>query len=177
MWLTKDMRVIRCGRGRRMSRVRAEHGVVNVCGPSSFFTKELYERAGKIDERNHYTMDTDLWLRFALNEKLSFKPFVRYAWGLRLHEDAKMSGHNFNVDGTLAANAFSAEALHKDEKKCLQLEREDSWMREKVPSLKKDKLGRVQNILCSDYIPALMSRLDTKRVAGMNYLEALEVVG
>lgn len=176
MWLTKDMRVIRCGRGRHMSRVRAEHGVVNVCGPSSFFTKDLYERVGRIDERNHYTMDTDLWLRFALNEKLSFVPFVRYAWGLRLHEDAKMSGHNFNPDGTLATNAFSAEALHKNEKKRIQLEKEDAWTREKVPLLKK-KMNRFSSLLFADYFPALMSRLDTHRVAGMPYLKALEVIG
>lgn len=176
MWLTKDMRVIRCGRGRHMSRVRAEHGQVNVCGPSSFFSRELYERAGRIDERHHYTMDTDLWLRFALNEKLSFKPFTRYAWGLRLHEDAKMSGHNFNPDGTLATNAFTDEALYKNEKKRLQLEKEDAWTKEKLPPLK-GKLGRLKSLLCADCIPALMSRFDTQRVADRHYLKAMEVVG
>ena len=176
MWLTKDMRVIRCGRGRHMSRVLAEHGQVNVCGPSSFFSRELYERAGRIDERHHYTMDTDLWLRFALNEKLSFKPFTRYAWGLRLHEDAKMSGHNFNPDGTLAINAFTDEALHKNAKKRLQLEKEEAWTKEKLPPLK-GKLGRLKGLLCADYIPALMSRFDTQRVAGRHYLKAMEVVG
>ena len=176
MWLTKDMRVIRCGRGRHMSRVRAEHGQVNVCGPSSFFSRELYERVGKIDERHHYTMDTDLWLRFALNEKQSFVPFVRYAWGLRLHEDAKMSGHNFNPDGTLATNAFSADALHKNEKKRIQLENEESWTRKKLPPIK-GKMGRLLNMLCADYIPALMRRIDTRRVVGLNYKEAMEVVG
>ena len=176
MWLTKDMRVIRCGRGRHMSRIRAEHGIVNVCGPSSFFTKELYERAGRIDVRNHYTMDTDLWLRFALNEKVSFIPFARYAWGLRLHEDAKMSGHNFNSDGTLVANAFTDEALLRNEKKRRQLEKEDAWMREKLPPLK-NKMGRVRDLMCADWLPALMSRWDTRRVSGMPYLKALEVIG
>ena len=176
MWLTKDMRVIRCGCGRHMSRVRAEHGQLNVCGPSSFFSKNLYERAGKIDERHHYTMDTDLWLRFALNEGLSFKPFVRYAWGLRLHEDAKMSGHNFNPDGSLATNAFSDEALLRDAKKRMQLEREDAWTKEKLPTLK-GKIGRFKDLFCVDYVPAIMSRIDTKRVRGMNYLKAMEIVG
>ena len=159
-----------------MSRVRAEHGQVNVCGPSSFFSRELYERAGRIDERHHYTMDTDLWLRFALNEKLSFQPFTRYAWGLRLHEDAKMSGHNFNPDGTLAINAFTDEALHKNAKKRLQLEKEEAWTKEKLPPLK-GKLGRLKGLLCADYIPALMSRFDTQRVADRHYLKAMEVVG
>ena len=176
MWLTKDMRVIRCGRGRHMSRVRAEHGQLNVCGPSSFFSKDLYERAGKIDERYHYTMDTDLWLRFALNEGLSFKPFVRYAWGLRLHEDAKMSGHNFNPDGSLATNAFSDEALLRDAKKRMQLEREDAWTKEKLPT-RKGKIGRFKDLFCVDYVAAIVSRIDTKRVRGMNYLKAMEIVG
>ena len=142
----------------------------------SFFTKELYERAGRIDVRNHYTMDTDLWLRFALNEKVSFIPFARYAWGLRLHEDAKMSGHNFNSDGTLVANAFNAEALLRNEKKRRQLEKEDAWMREKLPPLK-NKMGRVRDLMCADWLPALMSRWDTRRVSGMPYLKALEVIG
>lgn len=176
LWLTKDMRVIRCGRSRHMSRQRAERGIVNVCGPSSFFTKELLARAGGIDERNQYTMDTDLWLRFALNEKVSFIPFRRYAWGLRLHEDAKMSGHNFNPDGTLAVNAFTDEALHKNEKRRRQLAAEDAWMREKLPPLKK-KSGRLIDLMCADWGPALMSRLDTRKVSGMHYLEALEIVG
>ena len=176
MWLTKDMRVIRCGRSRRMSKMRAERGVVNVCGPSSFFARELFERSGGIDERNQYTMDTDLWLRFALNEHVSFLPFTRYAWGLRLHEDAKMSGHNFNSDGTLAINAFTDEALHKNEKKRRQLAAEDAWMREKLPPLKK-RTGRLIDLMCADWGPALMSRLDTRRVSGMHYLEALEIVG
>ena len=176
LWLTKDMRVIRCGRSRHMSQQRAERGIVNVCGPSSFFTKELLSRAGGIDERNQYTMDTDLWLRFALNEKVSFIPFRRYAWGLRLHEDAKMSGHNFNPDGTLAVNAFTDEALHKNEKRRRQLAAEDAWMREKLPPLKK-KSGRLIDLMCADWGPALMSRLDTRKVSGMHYLEALEIVG
>ena len=87
-----------------------------------------------------------------------------------------MSGHNFNADGTLAANAFSAEALYKNEKKRVQLRKEDAWLRAKVPQLKR-KMGRLASLLCADYIPAVMSRLDTRRVVGMPYQKALEIVG
>ena len=167
-WLDPQMNVIRCGRARHMSRIRAEYGLVNVGGPCSFFTKDLYERAGKIDERHHYTMDTDLWLRFALNENVAFKPCIRYAWGLRLHPDAKMSGHNFNADGTLAANAFSSEAQHKEEKKRKQLQFEEGATRAKLPPVK-GKMNRVLSLLTADYIPALLSRFDTHRFAGQNY--------
>lgn len=164
-WVDPEMRVFRCGRGRKMSRMRASHGQVNVCGPSSFFTRSLYERAGKIDETNHYTMDTDLWLRFALNEHTNFVPFTRYAWALRLHPEAKMSGHKFKEDGTILTGVASDEAFKKNKKRLMQLKTEHLVMLSKLPPLK-GEMSRLTRLFTADWIPALLSRLDTLRFKG-----------
>lgn len=164
-WLDPEMRIFRCGRARHMSRIRAEHGLVNVCGPSSFFAKDLYLRAGKIDERNHYTMDTDLWLRFALNEKVAYRPFIRYAWGLRLHPAAKMSGHKFTADGRILSGEASDAAFVRDQKRMQQLQQEHRLTLSKIPPLK-GTMSRWMQVATADWIPALMSRWDTFRYGG-----------
>jgi len=171
-WLDPMLRVFKCGRARRMSRYRAQHGFVNVCGPSSFFSKDLYERAGKIDERFHYTMDTDLWLRFAIKENVVFRPFVDYAWGLRLHPKAKMSGHKFTSDGKILEGRKSREAFRKEETRMKQLELEEQWSNEKVGVAFK-AMSRVMRFFSADFIPALLSRVDTRRFIGMRLVDVM----
>ena len=95
MWLDKDMRIIKCGRGRPFSKLRADMGSLSVWGPSSFFAKSLFERAGGVDESFEYTMDTELWMRFYNRCSVRYLPFIDYAWGLRIHEDAKTSSQFF----------------------------------------------------------------------------------
>lgn len=67
--------------------------------PSSFFTRNMYERFGPFDENLHYAMDMDFWIRlfysgntiYSIDEKLS---------AFRRHADAKSSLGNlpFIVD-------------------------------------------------------------------------------
>ena len=64
LWLDKQLRVVKCGCGRKFSSARANMGNVHVWGPSSFFSRDLYKQAGGVDERFHYMMDTDLWSKF-----------------------------------------------------------------------------------------------------------------
>ena len=42
----------------------------------------------------HYMMDTELWHRYVSRGK-KLQRIPKYTWGLRIHEDAKMSGHYF----------------------------------------------------------------------------------
>ncbi len=164
-WLDPGMKIFKCGRARRMSHYRANTGSVNVCGPSSFFSRELYERVGKIDERFIYTMDVDLWLRFALKARVTFKPFARYGWGLRLHPDAKMSGHKFASDGVILEGRASRDAFRKDETKMEQIHRETEWLKEKFPGVRWH-LSKFMTLLTADYIPVILSRYDTWRYCG-----------
>ena len=159
MWLDKDLRIIKCGRGRPFSKLRASAGVINVWGPSSFFSRELYERAGRVDERFIYTMDTDLWRRFHYKCGAIYIPFCDYAWGLRLHEDAKMSGHNF-------ASSPQSDPNHP---KWKQLRKENELMASyhmSLPSM--SLLRRIRSMSITEVIRA---KIDTFRFQGRKYLE------
>ena len=171
-WLDPEMKIFKCGRARRMSRFRARHGIVNVCGPSSFFSKELLQKVGGVDERFKYTMDTDLWLRFALLANVSFRPFAKYAWGLRLHPDAKMSGHKFTSNGRILEGAESSEAFRKNTSRLNQLQLERNWIKEKLHLVMQTMPSNmVQRLLSSDLLPAVMSRVDSWLFTGKFYLE------
>ncbi len=93
-WLDPEGRVLRCSRGMGWSKLLSGFGLPGVSAPSSFFSPRLYLQAQGFDRGMHFVMDTDLWLRFA-RLGARFVRVPRYLWGLRLHPEAKMSGHNF----------------------------------------------------------------------------------
>lgn len=159
MWLDKCLRVIKCGRGRPFSRLRASAGVVSVWGPSSFFSRGLYERAGRVDERFFYTMDTDLWRRFYYKCGAIYKPFRDYAWGLRLHEEAKMSGHNF-------ATSSQNDPSHP---KWKQLRKENELMSAYYKN--SSSMGLFRRILSMRIIEVIKAQVDTFRFRGRKYVE------
>jgi len=166
LWLDKSMRVLKCGRGRRFSEMRYREGNVSVWGPSSFFTKRMIGAVGGVDARYHYTMDTELWLRFASKLGVRYRPFANYAWGLRMHEDAKMSGHNFSRQ---------AEVLGKSELDKLrssphfaQMKQEEMWMWEWFDRRPNTMITR---FLSASYLQVVLAWLDTMRFKGKHYLE------
>lgn len=55
--------------------------------PSVFFTRELFERVGGVDEGLRYAMDLDLWLRMRARAPLCYLPASLSL--LRQHSDAK----------------------------------------------------------------------------------------
>ncbi len=57
-------------------------------GASTFFSKAIDEQVGKIDERFHYIMDTDLWCRFMM-AGIKQRRIRCFFWGFRLHENSK----------------------------------------------------------------------------------------
>lgn len=57
-------------------------------GPSTIFSKALYERVGKIDESLHYVMDSDLWVRF-MAAGVKQRRINEFVWGFRMHGDSK----------------------------------------------------------------------------------------
>lgn len=167
MWLTKDMRIIKMGRGRHFSHIRAKAGSIGVWGPSSIFSRELFEAAGGVDERFHYAMDNDLWHRFHYKCGETYLPFIDYAWGLRLHELAKMSGHNFAPDGSFREG--EAEQLEKESKKAKQLALEGAWMEELYKP--KHPMNKWKQLISMSVYKSLAARIDTMRYKGRHYLE------
>jgi glycosyltransferase involved in cell wall biosynthesis len=94
VWIDKDDRILKCWRGEGHTPGWMRLGLFAAGGPSAFFRRELYERVGGVNLDLHYQMDTDLWWRFAMAGE-SFSRLPSYTWALRLHEDAKTSGHMF----------------------------------------------------------------------------------
>lgn len=166
-WLDLQMQIINCGRGRPFSERRYREGNVNVWGPSSFFTKRLLDTVGGVDERFHFSMDADLWLRFAAKANARYLPFCKYAWGLRMHPDAKMSGHNFTADGKFDTKHTEAE------KKAASKHREqrDLETRLRLGYFKPCKPTAISRILSADWVRVILAYIDLLRFRGNHYLE------
>ena len=168
LYLDPNLRVFKCARSRRVSKMRIDNGEIGVTGPSSFFSRRLYDCVGGVDERFQYSMDTDLWTRFAVKEGATYVPFVRYAWGLRLHPGAKMSGHKFTKDGQILDGKESREAFLRDHKRLEQLKCERAWTAEHFTREVK-KMSTFKRLLSADFFPSLMSRYDSWRFKGREY--------
>ena len=163
LWLDKQLRVVKCGCGRKFSAARANMGNVHVWGPSSIFSRDLYEQAGGVDERFYYMMDTDLWSKFYHKCHATYIPFVDYAWGLRLHEQAKMSAHNFVESG-------QADPNHP---KWRQIASERRMIEDEVYA-PKCRMNFVRKIATTNFAKALQSRLDTIRFRGKYYRDCVK---
>lgn len=68
--------------------LQRKNSPIVVFGPTSFFSRNIYEKYGKIDESFHYRMDTELWIRFIVNG-VKQRRVRAFCWGFRLHEDSK----------------------------------------------------------------------------------------
>lgn len=88
VYLNADGGVMRCCRSGSFENFAVKRGLLNVFGPSTFFSKKLYEELGGIDESCHYCMDTEYWWRIVASGR-KFERIGTYFWGLRLHSDAK----------------------------------------------------------------------------------------
>lgn len=91
-WVDEHLHVARVFRAHRFSCLRAKYGFLSADGPSSFFTKTLYCRAGGADENLHYVMDIDLWNKFYFKCSAHFRRTTNCVWIFRIHKDSKLSG-------------------------------------------------------------------------------------
>lgn len=88
VYLDDRGQVIRFCRSGGFERFAVKNGVLNVFGPSTFFSKKLYQEIGGFDESFHYCMDTEYWWRIVKSGRI-YERINVYFWGLRLHSDAK----------------------------------------------------------------------------------------
>lgn len=115
IWITADKKIIQCRIGEWWNNILPKLGQLNVYGPTTFFKKKIYERVEGINKNLHYMMDTDLWWQF-YKANVKFKRLKRYTWALRLHKDAKMSGHNFENSAQADLSHPSWEAKRSEKK-------------------------------------------------------------
>ena len=66
-------------------------------GPSAFFRRELWEKRGGFDVGLKYTMDIDLWTRWAKAGK-RFVGLGDYVWGFRIHDESKTGSGRFAAE-------------------------------------------------------------------------------
>lgn len=155
-WLDPQLKVIKCTEARRFSLRRAKEGIIPTWAPSSFFSSDLLQRAGGVDERFHYSMDSELWHRFYFRHGITYRPIKRCYWGLRLHPIAKMSGHNFS----------DSDHVAKNHPKWKQIKRESEIYLTEYGKFKRSRLTRW---LTTPPYAYLKSRLLTKRYQGKHY--------
>lgn len=117
IWIDAEDRIVQCSKNGENFRGMwgPRIGLLTAGGPSAFFTRDVYRAVGGINLDLHYMMDTELWWRFAMHG-VSFLRSRRYIWALRLHADAKVSGHLYankhDPKQQKIATARAAEAKH-----------------------------------------------------------------
>jgi GT2 family glycosyltransferase len=57
-------------------------------GPSTIFSRKLFDGLGGFGEDFHYSMDTEYWWRIA-SSGFQFDRIPTYLWALRMHDGAK----------------------------------------------------------------------------------------
>ena len=161
-WLDPDLRIIRCSRGRPFSLMRAAAGDIQVYAPSSVFARSLFQRfGGYVDEQCNYVMDIELWNRFYYKGGVKYVPLQGYNWGLRLHPEAKMSGHNFK------------ESPLSDLSHPVRRIREEEYLRV-MSQYAMCEMNRMKYALSISPLMSIVSRLDTLRFRGKFYKEVFK---
>lgn len=159
-WLDSEMRIIKCSCARPFSVIRWKCGCVSVYGPSSFFEKSLLDSVGGIDVRFHYTMDTDLWFRFA-QHGVRYRQACNFAFGLRFHQASKTTACYFK-DGNLDIDSYDWE---KDPKRDV-VTQERKWMRSGY-SLKEYTWWR--RVVSVSWLCVIRNKINSLALRGRSY--------
>ena len=122
LWLNKDGHIIKTGKVEPENMFWNSRNLFSNGGPTAFMRKSTLLEIGLLREDFDYMMDTELWHRFIF-EGHYFVRINKYCWGLRLHENAKMSGHNFS----------NSPLANKNHPSWVKKKRENAFLREKYP--------------------------------------------
>lgn len=89
--INENNQIINCRLGEEWNILFSKLKIINAYGPSSFFSRELFESVDGIDPKIHLSMDTDLWLQFyGIGER--YKRLDNYIWTFRHHPGSKTMG-------------------------------------------------------------------------------------
>ena len=76
-----------------------------IFGPTTFFSKKIYEQVGRINEKMHFCMDNDLWYRF-VSAGVKQRRIRCLCWAFRMHEASKTAefgDHKMSQESLLVA--------------------------------------------------------------------------
>ena len=147
-------RIMKFNRTRKFQTIRANTGDLQTFGPSSFFARSLYERAGgRVDESFHYAMDVELWERFYHIGKVKYRVIPGYIWMFRVHESSKTASEDAGI-----------VVVHDHTNKAwFRMHEENLIIRERYA---KYKLNWWRRIISLSPYENIMSIVDTKRFRG-----------
>lgn len=115
-------------------------------GPSTFWSRDVYEELGPLDETLHYAMDIDYWYRIDMAGYKQVR--VNHAcWGFRMHEDSKTAEFGDH---------------EKSDKGKLELQREKKYIIEKNnyhPKKKWRYIGLLMRLLDGSFFWALYNKV------------------
>ncbi len=109
-------------------------------GPSAFFSRELWERMGGFDVELKYTMDIDLWTRWA-KAGMKFAELNEYVWGFRIHAGSKTMGgknlHEYRLERAelMRKHGVKHETFWRNLTRAVSV-LDGSWMRRRLDSLR-----------------------------------------
>ena len=86
---------------------------VMVYGPSTFFSRRIYEAAGRIGVNFKYCMDTDLWIKFIVRG-VKQRRINCFCWAFRMHEDSKTADY----DGRPGSKSIGSQLRAEHELSC-----------------------------------------------------------
>lgn len=155
VWMDKIGIIIHVGKVEKDNAFWNKRHMFSNGGPSAFMRKSTLESIGMLREDFHYMMDTELWHRFIATGN-PFKRIRQYLWGLRLHEEAKMSGHNF-------AGSKLADKSHPS---WIQKRKEATFIQNEYPTNKTLFWVNRGLKLCSS---EFYTRFTDKRLIGKHY--------
>lgn len=137
--------IIRCRRGIKWKDFLIHNGPIYVYGPTSIFHKSLFIESGGFDESLYYTMDTDLWMRFA-NLGYKFKRVPAYVWALRIHSKSKTS------------HAFESVPDSKFLKERIAIQNKNNWKYNPKKILIQKLYKLLSGVYLSSYFDTLKKR-------------------
>ena len=156
LWLNKDGRIIKTGKVEPENTFWNSRNLFSNGGPTAFMRKKTLLEIGLLREDFDYMMDTELWHRF-ISRGHYFVRINKYCWGLRLHENAKMSGHNFS-------NSPLADKNHPS---WIKKKKENAFMYDEYPINKwNSKIWRLYKLFT---LPVLLRFLDRKYLNKMYF--------
>lgn len=94
IWMNKDEYIIQAYKTESYCSFLAKRCLFSNGGPSTFMRRDIIRDYGYLREDFDFSMDTEYWYRLS-SQGEKFMRIQIFCWGLRLHEAAKMSGHNF----------------------------------------------------------------------------------
>lgn len=105
------------------------HSPMVIFGPSTFFSKDLWARTGKLNEALHFMMDTEMWMRF-MRDGVKQRRISCFVWAFRMHEESKTAEfgeHKMDVEKQRRFDAEAVDTLRRTQYRCSRFLRLLMW--------------------------------------------------